>query len=62
MMNPDGVIIGNSRCTILGYDMNRKWNTDDLNQCPEVYYVKQILAKLIQKREVTFFIDLHGHS
>ena len=28
MLNPDGVVIGNSRCDILGEDMNRKWNED----------------------------------
>lgn len=25
MMNPDGVIIGNSRCNTFGYDLNRQW-------------------------------------
>jgi murein tripeptide amidase MpaA len=25
MVNPDGVIHGNSRTNLLGYDVNRKW-------------------------------------
>ena len=25
MINPDGVIIGNSRCNTHGYDLNRQW-------------------------------------
>jgi len=25
MLNPDGVINGNYRCAISGYDLNRKW-------------------------------------
>lgn len=25
MLNPDGVIVGNSRCSISGDDLNRKW-------------------------------------
>lgn len=25
MVNPDGVIHGNSRTNLLGYDINRKW-------------------------------------
>jgi murein tripeptide amidase MpaA len=25
MVNPDGVILGNSRCNINGYDLNRQW-------------------------------------
>lgn len=25
-MNPDGVVVGNSRCSVSGFDLNRKWN------------------------------------
>jgi len=25
MINPDGVILGNSRCNFSGYDLNRQW-------------------------------------
>jgi murein tripeptide amidase MpaA len=25
MLNPDGVIYGNYRCSLLGCDLNRKW-------------------------------------
>jgi len=25
MLNPDGVIYGNYRCSLLGVDLNRKW-------------------------------------
>lgn len=31
MINPDGVILGNSRCNFKGFDLNRKWN------CPDKY-------------------------
>ena len=27
MVNPDGVILGNSRCNIAGYDLNRTWRS-----------------------------------
>lgn len=43
-------------------DMNRRWLTVDQHSCPEVYCVKQVLADIVQKKEVLFFIDLHGHS
>ena len=26
MLNPDGVINGNYRCSLLGYDLNRVWD------------------------------------
>lgn len=25
MMNPDGVILGNTRCSLVGQDLNRQW-------------------------------------
>lgn len=25
MMNPDGVILGNYRCSLAGFDLNRVW-------------------------------------
>ncbi len=25
MINPDGVVLGNSRCNFHGYDLNRQW-------------------------------------
>jgi murein tripeptide amidase MpaA len=31
MANPDGVIHGNSRTNIKGYDINRLWETNKIN-------------------------------
>lgn len=31
MVNPDGVIIGNSRCNINGFDLNRQWKNPNKN-------------------------------
>ena len=30
MVNPDGVIHGNSRCNLAGFDLNRKWGLNEL--------------------------------
>ena len=30
MVNPDGVIHGNSRCNLAGLDLNRKWRENEL--------------------------------
>ncbi len=31
MTNPDGVILGNTRCNLNGYDLNRQWKKPHLN-------------------------------
>jgi len=38
MMNPDGVVVGNSRVSLMGKDMNRRWaNTKILKQTLSSY-------------------------
>lgn len=37
MINVDGVVLGLSRCSISGLDLNRKWLEPDPDLCPEVY-------------------------
>ena len=36
MMNPDGVIYGNSRCDISGADINRQWSFPSKSLYPTV--------------------------
>jgi murein tripeptide amidase MpaA len=38
MLNPDGVIIGNSTVNLGGLDMDRKWVENDAEICREVHY------------------------
>ena len=62
MMNPDGVIAGNSRVSMSGIDLNRRWSASCLNPLltPEISYIKEKIKKLDGRVEV--FIDLHGHN
>ena len=41
MMNPDGVLVGNSRTSIAGYDLNRIWLKPNEIIHPEIYYLKK---------------------
>ncbi len=43
MLNPDGVIYGNYRCSLLGVDLNRKWIGPNRFLHPTIYYTKQLL-------------------
>jgi murein tripeptide amidase MpaA len=40
MLNPDGVIIGNTWCSIAGVDLNRQWLEPSWKTHPTVYYIK----------------------
>ena len=62
LVNPDGVVLGNTRCNISGKDLNRKWHQPDKATTPEIYYIKEQMKKCSQKREIHIFTDLHGHS
>ena len=40
-MCPDGIFLGNSRCTLVGADLNRSWNTANEFHHPVLWKVKQ---------------------
>ena len=62
MVNIDGVIRGNSRCSLAGVDLNRQWHSPDKSVHPIVYSVKALLKRLSTKHRVIAAIDFHGHS
>ena len=41
MINPDGVIIGNSRCNVHGYDLNRQWKNPKKEISSEILNLKK---------------------
>ena len=61
MMNPDGVLVGNSRTSFAGCDLNRRWGKPNEIIHPEVYNTKQMILKLSTQRNIAFIIDCHGH-
>lgn len=64
MVNIDGVIYGNSRCDLVGSDINRKWKrTVNPTLHPIVFAVQKLVASLVAEgHEIEYFVDLHGHS
>ena len=42
MLNPDGVIIGNYRCSLAGHDLNRQWIDPKKNNFPEIFAAKNV--------------------
>ena len=62
MLNPDGVINGNYRCSLAGCDLNRRWKTPSKIIHPEIYHTKKLIKALHAERGVLLYCDLHGHS
>ncbi|XP_076450580.1 uncharacterized protein LOC143286741 isoform X3 [Babylonia areolata] len=62
MLNPDGVIVGNYRCSLAGRDLNRNYKTVLKDSYPSVWHTKNMIRKLLQERDIIVYCDLHGHS
>jgi murein tripeptide amidase MpaA len=62
MLNPDGVLIGNYRCSLSGQDLNRQWIAPSSKLYPENFAVKMMMRKTLESRDILFFCDYHGHS
>lgn len=55
-MNIDGSILGNLRVNAKGVNLNREWATPDIENSPEVYYVKKKMKEI----GMDFNLDVHG--
>lgn len=62
MINPDGVINGNYRCSLCGSDLNRRWKTPSKVLHPVVFSIKRMVKAFSKEREVALYCDFHGHS
>ncbi|XP_041479519.1 uncharacterized protein LOC121427202 isoform X9 [Lytechinus variegatus] len=63
MLNPDGVIVGNYRCSLAGRDLNRNYRHPKKESFPTVWNTKQMLADFAEEcEEILVYCDMHGHS
>jgi murein tripeptide amidase MpaA len=62
MINVDGVIYGNFRCDIAGYDLNRVWKSPYQSIHPQITGIKTELEKINERNGIALFLDLHTHS
>uniref|UniRef100_G1PUX1 Peptidase M14 domain-containing protein n=1 Tax=Myotis lucifugus TaxID=59463 RepID=G1PUX1_MYOLU len=64
MLNPDGVYLGNYRCSLMGFDLNRHWLDPSPWAHPTLYGVKQLIIQMYNdpKTSLEFYIDIHAHS
>jgi hypothetical protein len=52
MLNPDGVIVGNYRCSLAGLDLNRVYQDPATGLQPTISAYKELLTCFSQEREV----------
>ncbi|XP_031789985.1 cytosolic carboxypeptidase 6 isoform X5 [Piliocolobus tephrosceles] len=64
MLNPDGVYLGNYRCSLMGFDLNRHWLDPSPWVHPTLHGVKQLIVQMYNdpKTSLEFYIDIHAHS
>ncbi|KMQ95365.1 cytosolic carboxypeptidase 2-like protein [Lasius niger] len=62
MLNPDGVIVGNNRCSLSGKDLNRQYRTVMRESYPSVWHTKLMIRRLLEECGVAIYCDLHAHS
>uniref|UniRef100_A0ABM5GF80 Cytosolic carboxypeptidase 3 isoform X1 n=1 Tax=Pogona vitticeps TaxID=103695 RepID=A0ABM5GF80_9SAUR len=62
MLNPDGVIVGNYRCSLAGRDLNRNYKSELKDSFPSVWYTRTMIKRIMEERSVLLYCDLHGHS
>ena len=63
LLNPEGVLCGNFRCSFTGTDLNRRWDQPDKILHSQIFQLKSLLRKLVaENKQILVFCDLHGHS
>ncbi|KAM9293713.1 cytosolic carboxypeptidase 3 isoform 3-T3 [Morus bassanus] len=62
MLNPDGVIVGNHRCSLTGQDLNRKYRSNMKKCYPSICYTRNMIERVMGERDVLLYCDIHGHN
>ena len=61
ILNPDGVVVGNSRTSLAGCDLNRRWFNPNEIIHPEIFNTKSLILNMSLNQNISFIIDFHGH-
>lgn len=56
MLNPDGVIVGNYRCSLAARDLNRNYRHPKKESFPTVWHTKNMIESVMEKHEVSLCV------
>lgn len=62
MLNPDGVIVGNYRCSLSGRDLNRNYKTILKDAYPSIWHTREMVKRFVEKirfKTGLFFVSIH---
>uniref|UniRef100_A0A8D0L461 AGBL carboxypeptidase 3 n=1 Tax=Sphenodon punctatus TaxID=8508 RepID=A0A8D0L461_SPHPU len=45
MLNPDGVVVGNYRCSLAGRDLNRNYKSELKDSFPSIWYIRNMIKR-----------------
>ncbi|NXU20778.1 CBPC2 carboxypeptidase, partial [Pardalotus punctatus] len=62
MFNPNGVLVGNSHCSLVGQDPNRAYGTALPGSFPVVWHLRAMVQRVLSEQEVVLYCDFHEHS
>ncbi|NXD29417.1 CBPC2 carboxypeptidase, partial [Spelaeornis formosus] len=62
MLNPDGVVVGNSCCSLAGRDPNRAYGMALPGCFPGMWHLRAMVQRVLAEQEVVLYCDFHGHS
>ena len=62
MLNPDGVVIGNTRCSLVGDDLNRQYLSPNEKLHPTVWHMKNLIKETKKTQKILAYFDFHAHS
>ena len=58
MLNPDGVIVGNYRCSLAGRDLNRRYKTTLREAFPPIWHLRKQIERILIDHEIAFYIGM----
>ena len=61
MVNPDGVIHGNTRAELTGIDPNRVWKRPSKSITPTIYHLKKLILRR-KKNKFLLFVTKHKRN
>lgn len=61
MLNIEGVVHGNQRTNLAGYDLNRRWAEPSPYITPVIFTAKNLMRVIEKERKIVMACDMHGH-